>query len=110
MKKKTKQPKPLAPADMAVLVDHFEAFLRVPKITYAEWVASDTDTQAALLSAAKRIEVERIVALVQALQHEDGALALLAGLDGGAAFCQAQVGRAVRDHLVHRRMTATLGA
>lgn len=86
----------------AVLVDEFEAWLRVPKVSWAEWKSLDKDAQAALLVAAKRIEVERAVIAAKAAQGNLGAAQLMAEIDDGQSLCELVTSRALDSY--QRRM------
>lgn len=85
-----------------LLVDEFEAWLRVPKVTWAEWRALDKESKAALLSATKRIKIEDVILASKASQGVVGAAQLMAELDAGDAWCQVATSRALDDY--QRRM------
>ena len=85
--------------DFATLVDSFEAWLRVPKIDkYEDWTDLDTETKAALLIAAKRIETEYILKLAKAVSGTDGYYQVASVLDGGDAFVQYALSEALDEY------------
>jgi hypothetical protein len=84
-----------------VLVDEFEAWLRVPKVSWGEWVSLDKESKAALLIAAKRIRIEDAIVASRA-QTTMGAAQLMAEFDAGDAWCQLAVTRALDSY--QRRM------
>lgn len=91
----SENPKPLSPAARKALVDHYEGFLRVGRVTGAEWEALDDEERACMLVAQRRIDVEHVLAIRQALGGPQEMNALLASVDGGAATVRYAIDLAV---------------
>lgn len=92
----------MTPKQSALLVAEMETFLRVPKVGYAEWMDLDSETKAALLVAARRIEIDRALMLADAFSGPEARLRLYAKVDGGEAWLDWEVGRALDDYFQTR--------
>jgi hypothetical protein len=82
--------------EMELLCDEMEAFLRAGgTFNYSEWATLDGNTKAALIVAKQRIRDEETLMLATALSSHEGFLKAKAQLDGGHAWIQYNLNRAV---------------
>lgn len=97
-RKKAKDQKKIDPEVSKTLVDSYEAFLRVGRVSSQEWQMLDNDEKACLLMAQKRIDIEFALMLAAAFKS-DGPEELMAQVDGGAAKVRKVVDVAVRRYV-----------
>jgi len=88
----------LSPESTKTLVDFYEGFLRVGRVSSEEWAALDDDERACLLVAQKRIDVERALMIAMAL---NGPRQLMSEVDGGESLVRAVTEAAV-DRYIRR--------
>lgn len=85
----------LTAAAKKALVDHYEAFLRVGRLSFAEWDGLDLADQAALLLAQKRIDLERAIMVAKAMEGPESIAFMMREVDAGAAQVRVAVHKAV---------------
>jgi len=85
----------LSAAAKKTLIDHYEAFLRVGRLSFAEWDGLDLHDQAALLVAQKRIDIERAIMTAKAMEGPEAIASLMREVDGGTEHVRVVVTKAV---------------
>ena len=102
----SENPKAMSRQSRKVLVDDFEAFLRVGMVSYAEWSELDTDEKACLLLARRRIDIQNTITTARAMNMtEEEELLLVSEVDGGDALVGRVIDKAIANWQAKRSRT-----
>lgn len=93
----------LSPEELGLLIADFKDFLRTG-VPYNEWRDAPAQVKAALVTAAKELDAERLLSLVQALSSREGLLEATSVLDGGQNVVDFKLHKAIKDFVFKKRV------
>lgn len=89
--------------ELRLLVEDLKGCLRVCTFSPEDWQAATPQIKAALITASKELDAERLLALVTAFTSQEGLLSAVSVLDGGQAAVDFKLKTALKSFIFGKK-------